>query len=36
MDMHVEIVRDENLRAAVFSLKPGETSYPVEAGGYTS
>lgn len=33
MDMHVEIVRDENLRAAVFSLKPGETSYPVEATG---
>ncbi len=31
-DVDVELLRDENLKAAVFSLKPGDTSYPVEAG----
>ncbi len=31
-DVNEELMRDENLKAAVFSLKPGDTSYPVEAG----
>ncbi|MEK7678978.1 MAG: peptidylprolyl isomerase, partial [Deltaproteobacteria bacterium] len=28
-DVNEELMRDENLKAAVFSLKPGDTSYPV-------